>query len=244
MLCVGTIEHPLLGRPACLPPSSPHSTSDHQDPHTGSPGVGNTWQQRELEGLTEAYREREGGFDWQERVLFEGVSNWISRRSGGPGRGQKATVYLWHRLRESGEVTDACMHACTVTHLRSDIQAAPLSNPCEHTCPLNTIQGFNQRASQYIFGMTGNSQTWLYRLVDLCWSLSDANCEKSWSGFVVFPTLSWGEQSPWKPLLTRPVWTLLKSAAHPLSIPTDISVHFLLPLLALQQLLWEVLFHS
>lgn len=50
---VGTIEHPrpqLFFRLACRPlqpPTPLHSSPDHQDLHIGSPGAGNTLQQRE-----------------------------------------------------------------------------------------------------------------------------------------------------------------------------------------------------
>lgn len=50
---------PPFFRLVCLPsPSSLHSTLDHQDPHIGSPGAGNTQQQRERSRDWLWYRER------------------------------------------------------------------------------------------------------------------------------------------------------------------------------------------
>lgn len=115
MLCVGTIEHPLLGRPA-YPLLTTFHTGPPRPAHREPWSWEHTATKRALEGQTVAYRgkEREGGFDWQERVLYQDELNWISRRSCGPGSSQRVTVWLCmsvrHKLRESREVTGS-MHA-------------------------------------------------------------------------------------------------------------------------------------
>lgn len=197
MLCVRTIEHPLLGWPA-----SPLLTTFHAGPPRPAHREPRSWEhtatKRALEGLTEACREREGGFDWQERVLHQGKFNWISRRNGGPVRSQRVTVCVWHRLRESGEVTES-MHSLWLIVAQACIYSLLLL-----VTPVSTRVCLTQN-KVLTKGPHSTFLTWVatvkhdYIIWWICESLSDANCEKSWSGFVVFRTFSWGERPPETP---------------------------------------------
>lgn len=157
--------------------------------HTGpprpayrSPGAGNTRQQRVLEGLTTC-REREG-------IWLRGKSFVLRSMCEYPGvLGLVGGMYVcvWNTLvRNLGTYLDACI----MNHLWSTEEAC--------TCrPLGLHMSQHKIFfSIFFFLAPAGSETWLKHLVNLLRSPLEANCEKTWSDFVVFSILRLGGQPP------------------------------------------------